>query len=83
MIVEQSSPERKRTILEHVFRVWQTHPHLRLGQVIARATAEVNLEYVYDEELLALLEAGLNKTQKRQLDADFPLTPEVDYPPFG
>lgn len=76
--------DHQRTAIERILSTWRSNPQLRLGQLLSRCTRGVDLEYVHDEELLALLEASLNKTQKRQLDRDFPLPRGDDYdPPFG
>lgn len=67
----------KRRTVERLLRVWEANPQLHLGQLLSRATRDVKLEYVFDDELLTLLEASLNRTERRQLDVDFPLhTPD-------
>jgi hypothetical protein len=62
-----------RKVVERLLRVWDANAHLRLGQVIARATDGVLLEYVLDAELLDLIEKGVTKTERRQLRREFPL----------
>lgn len=63
----------RRRVVERLLRAWCASPHLRLGQLLARATVGVRLEYVFDDELLGLVEVGLSKAQKRQLARDFPV----------
>lgn len=51
--------QHHREAVERLLRAWDASPHLRLGQLLSRATGEVLYEYVLDEELLGLLESGM------------------------
>lgn len=63
----------RRKVVERLLCVWAANPHLRLGQLLERATQGVLLEYVLDEELLGLIEQGLSKRERRRLEREYPL----------
>jgi len=63
----------KRLAVERLLLVWRSNPGLRLGQLLSRATRDVKMEYVYDDELITLLEASLTKAQRRKIDKELSL----------
>ena len=63
----------RRKVIERLLRVWSATPHLRLGQLLGCAIVNVQLEYVFDDELMHLIEERLPKTERRRLDREFPL----------
>jgi hypothetical protein len=65
--------QERRKVVERLLRAWRANPHLRLGQLLSRTVAGVKLEYVFDDELLGLLEANMPKSERQQLARDFPL----------
>ncbi len=53
-------PARIPFILDHLRKVWEAHPDLRLGQLVVNAaTVRPQLDpfYIEDEELIGRLEA--------------------------
>ena len=57
----------KREILERLLQVWEANPHLRLGQLLHNAFNKVNLFYLYDDELVKLLELYLPRKRTRRV----------------
>lgn len=63
-------PNRISPILDRIARVWESHPDLRLGQIItgvtsyrASAPQGKDLFYIEDEELIELIENGFPVTE--------------------
>lgn len=65
--------QERRKVVERLLCVWEASPHLRLGQLLVRATEGVLLEYVLDEELLGLVEQVLPKAERKRLAREYPL----------
>ncbi|MFQ5339941.1 MAG: hypothetical protein ACE5F6_00185 [Anaerolineae bacterium] len=67
--------QERRKVVERLLCAWKVNPHLRLGQLLVRATEGVLLEYVLDEELLGLVERGLPRAERKRLAREYPLNP--------
>jgi hypothetical protein len=65
--------QQRRKVVERLLCAWEANSHLRLGQLLGRATTGVLLEYVLDEELLGLVEQGLTRSERRRLAREYPL----------
>lgn len=55
----------KRETMERLLRVWEANPELRLGQLFDRAMSGVKVGYLFDDELVKLLELYLPVRRKR------------------
>lgn len=54
----------KREIVERLLRVWEANPRLRFGQLFYSATHGVRVDYLFDDELVRLLELYLPRKRK-------------------
>jgi uncharacterized protein YihD (DUF1040 family) len=54
----------KREAMERLLRVWEASPNLRLGQLLKKTTEGVSIAYLFDDELVELMELDL-RTAKR------------------
>lgn len=57
------TPEEKKAILQRLYKVWLTYPHLRLGQLlhnIVDGTGQA-LFYIEDEPLIKACEDGFKQ----------------------
>ena len=57
------TPEQKRAILERLYSVWLTHPHLRLGQLLHNVVDGTGqaLFYIEDQPLIEACENGFRR----------------------
>lgn len=65
-------PKRISPILDRIARVWESHPDMRLGQIITGATSYrgsapqgKDIFYIEDEELIELIERGFPVTEAK------------------
>ena len=56
----------KRETMERLLRVWEANPHLRFGQLFRNATSGVMVDYLFDDELVRLMELYLPRNKKRR-----------------
>ena len=56
----------KREVVERILRVWEANPKLRLGQLLHHATYKAPVDFLYDDELVNLVELYLPKPRKSQ-----------------
>lgn len=59
----------KREMMERLLLVWEANPRLRFGQLFHNATSGVSVEYLFDDELVRLVELYLPKGKKRRTKA--------------
>jgi hypothetical protein len=57
----QSKRDTKRETVERLLAVWEANPRLSLGQLWQRATRGVSIAYLFDDELVRLLELEMPK----------------------
>jgi hypothetical protein len=55
----------KREAMDRLLRVWEANPKLRLGQLLENATHDVSISYLFDDELVGLLELYLPPPKPR------------------
>jgi len=65
--------DQRRTVLERLLRIWNEHPSLSLGRFLQRTTNGVEVEYLFDDELLGLMEQSVPKSVRRVLARELPL----------
>lgn len=66
--------EARRRVLERLLRVWDEHPGMSLGQLIRGTTTGVLVEYLFDDELIGLMELSVSKHVRRTSARELPLT---------
>ena len=55
------TPEKKRAIIDRLYRAWLSRPHERLGQLIENQieSSPIELFYIEDETLAAAVEKAV------------------------
>jgi hypothetical protein len=56
----------KQETLDRLLAVWEANPRLRLGQLWQHATRGVAISYLFDDELVKLLELNLPKPEEKR-----------------
>jgi hypothetical protein len=54
----------KREAMERLLRVWEASPNLRLGQLLKKTTEGVSIAYLFDDELVELVELDLRPVKR-------------------
>lgn len=60
----------KREALERLLIVWEANPNLRLGQLLKKTTEGVSIAYLFDDELVALMELESRPTKRVRAISD-------------
>ncbi len=69
MAVVETEALSKREVLERLLRVWEANPHLRFGQLFQSATKGVPVDYLFDDELVRLVELYLPRKRRTKAAA--------------
>ena len=59
----------KREAVDRLLAVWEANPRLSLGQLWQRATRGVSIAYLFDDELVQLLELQIEGKKARNTSA--------------
>lgn len=59
--------ESRREVLERLHAVWEANPHLRLGQLLHQAIDGAPIDYLFDDELIQLIEEYLPRRKTRRV----------------